>query len=186
MYKYLFIFISDIFKQKIVYTLAIYIESIQLIKKINLSIKNELDNIKLKKNVKYNILKFIGSIKHLCINNVDILIRLPYKIFNTFHKFIPNLVLNIFSNKYKNIIRLDKEVAHYLNNAYKKYKMDIIVMLIKKINFNSILCIFNYLDKYLEEIEFRSLFNSIYNIKNAKFYYKYSINNADKYIKIYI
>lgn len=135
LYNYFYIFIYDIFITMPKIMIALYKSAIDIIDEIN----DEINDNKLKKYTKKNISKIIKTIKKIFIENLDVLIRLPYQILITINNYS---VINVFS--IYNGLWLDKEVSNHLN---QKYKMEMIIIMsrIKKINTHIILYILQYL-----------------------------------------
>jgi hypothetical protein len=162
LYNYLLIFISDLFSYTSRFILnCIYVVAIRLIDELcsKITIQPESSYLKkLKKIVKYSILKVINAIKSICINNTNILIRLPYSIFKT----ITNYNIYKIHSEYDETFLLDRGVANALNN---NFKMGIIPIFIKKINIYIILYIIKFLA--FKEVSFCKMFDTIDKIDNS-------------------
>jgi hypothetical protein len=138
LYDYIYIFLSDIFKCMIKFGISIYCSATKMRDEL-IGMNN--NNLKLKQILKYKVIKVIESIKCIFITHTNILIRVSYNIFKTITEYD---IFKIFA-QYDGAL-LDEQICNKLNHTFKKYKFDIIIILIqlKKLNMHTILYIMNY------------------------------------------
>jgi hypothetical protein len=172
LYNYIFLFLCDIFKFMPRYMISAYHAADRLLA--------DLDNLnryltKLEIILQNSILRVVYELNNICARHTNILIRLPYEIFKQINNYN---IFNVFG-KYDGTI-LDSQIAHDLNNRYKKYIVDIIVIFIKKIDIYSICNILNFIT--LKGIDF----NKEITYDNLKMLKNNIINKTENTITILI